>query len=299
MRAVKIITDSCSDLTPELLKEYNIDYVKMNTVFEGETKPADLAWTEADVKKFYGTMRDGKRFTTTQVPVTEYDAVFRKYLEAGNDIVYAACSIKQSGSVNTAIALSKKLLAEYPDAKIHCINSLRSCISEGMLAIEASKYAATGKDADEVASYITAKCNTVHEFATVHSLDYMKRAGRIKASTAFFGNLFGVKPIIVSDANGEQAAYKKVKGRQNSMHEIVMLLKEHIREPEKQTVYLSHADCDPEEVNQLKQMIRNEIRCKDIHVSYIGPIIGATVGPDTIAVFGFGDEVTFKAGENE
>ena len=127
----------------------------------------------------------------------------------------------------------------------------------------------------------------------------MKRAGRIKASTAFFGNLFGVKPIIVSDANGEQAAYKKVKGRQNSMHAIVMLLKEHIREPEKQTVYLSHADCDPEEVNQLKQMIRNEIRCKDIHVSYIGPIIGATVGPDTIAVFGFGDEVTFKAGENE
>ena len=110
MRAVKIITDSCSDLTPELLKEYNIDYVKMNTVFEGETKPADLAWTEADVKKFYGTMRDGKRFTTTQVPVTEYDAVFRKYLEAGNDIVYVACSIKQSGSVNTAIALSKKLL---------------------------------------------------------------------------------------------------------------------------------------------------------------------------------------------
>lgn len=298
MRKVQIITDSCSDLTPKLLEKFHIDYVKMNTVFEGVTKPADLAWTEEDVHQFYDTMRQGKRFTTTQVPVTEYDSVFRKHLEEGKDIVYVACSVKQSGSVNTATALSKKLLQEYPDAKIHCVNSLRSCISEGMLSIKAAQYADTGKNADEVAEYITAKCNTVHEFATVHSLEYMKRAGRIKASTAFFGNLFGVKPIIVSDADGEQAAFKKVKGRQNSLHEIVMLLKEHIIEPEKQTIFLSHADCSKEEVDLLKKMIRKEIPCKGIHVSYIGPIIGATVGPDTIAVFGFGDEVTFRAGDN-
>ena len=298
MRKVQIITDSCSDLTPELLEKYHIDYVKMNTVFEGETRPADLAWTEEEVHQFYETMRGGKRFTTTQVPVTEYDTVFRKYLEEGKDIVYVACSVKQSGSVNTAITLSKKLMQEYPDSKIHCINSLRSCISEGMLAIKASQFADQGKNADEVAEYITAKCNTVHEFATVHSLEYMKRAGRIKASTAFFGNLFGVKPIIVSDADGEQAAFKKVKGRQNSLHEIVMLLKEHIQEPENQIIFLSHADCSKEEVDTLKRMIRKEIPCKGIHVSYIGPIIGATVGPDTIAVFGFGDEVTFRAGDN-
>ena len=33
MRKVQIITDSCSDLTPELMERYHIDYAKMNTVY--------------------------------------------------------------------------------------------------------------------------------------------------------------------------------------------------------------------------------------------------------------------------
>ena len=35
MKKVKIITDSCSDLTGELLEKYGIDYAKMNTVLDG------------------------------------------------------------------------------------------------------------------------------------------------------------------------------------------------------------------------------------------------------------------------
>lgn len=297
MRKVQIITDSCSDLTPELMKNYHIDYARMNTVYKGKTAPASLSWTSGDVHLFYDTMREGGRFTTTQVPVEEFNRVFRSYLDQGCDIVYIACSVKQSGSVNTARVLSKKLMEEYKGSTIHCINSMRSCIGEGMLAIEAAKYAQTGKTADEVAKYIKEKRLLVNEFATVHTLDYMKRAGRIKASTAFFGNLFGVKPIIVADADGEQAAFKKVKGRAASLNEIVALLKERIRDAENQTVYLEHADCQPTEVEMLKSLILREIPCRDVYVSYIGPIIGATVGPDTMAVLAFGDEVTFRAAE--
>lgn len=279
------------------MEKYHIDYARMNTVYKGEAAPADLAWTSGDVHLFYDRMRNGERFTTTQVPVEEFERVFRKYLDQDRDIVYIACSVKQSGSVNTARVLAKKLMEDYEDSTVHCINSMRSCIGEGMLAIEAAKYAQTGKSADEVAEYIKEKRLLVNEFATVHTLDYMKRAGRIKASTAFFGNLFGVKPIIVADADGEQAAYKKVKGRTASLNEIVALLKERIKDAENQTVYLEHADCQPAEVKMLKELILREIPCKDVHVSYIGPIIGATVGPDTMAVLAFGEEVTFRAAE--
>lgn len=298
MRKVQIITDSCSDLTPELMKNYHIDYARMNTVYKGKTAPADLAWTSGDVHLFYDRMRNGERFTTTQVPVEEFNRVFRKYLDQGCDIVYIACSVKQSGSVNTAQVLSKKLMEEYNGAAVHCINSMRASIGEGILAIEAAKYAETGKSADEVAAYIKEKCLLVNEYATVHSLDYMKRAGRVKASTAFFGNLLGVKPIIAADADGEQAAYKKVKGRAASLNEIVDLLKESILDAENQTVYLAHADCQPVEVEMLRSLVLREIPCKDVYVSYIGPIIGATVGPDTMAVFALGKEVTFRVAEN-
>lgn len=297
MRKVQIITDSCSDLTPELMERYHIDYAKMNTVYEGKTAQADLAWTSEDVHKFYDIMRGGGRITTTQVPMEEFDRVFRKHLDAGSDIVYIGCSVKQSGSVNTASVLARKLKEEYPDAAIYCIDSLRACMGEGILAIDAAEYAQTGAAADDVAEYVKGRRNQLRQFCAVHTLDYLKRAGRVKASAAFFGNLLGVKPIIVADADGEQAAFKKVKGRAASLTEIVALLKENITGAETQTVYVAHADCDPAEVEKVKELIRKEIPCKDIYVGNIGPIIGASIGPDAVAVFGFGKEQTYRIGE--
>ena len=60
MKQVKIITDSCSDLTPDLMAKYDIDYAQMNTVLDGKTSPASLAWTDGEVHEFYEIMRSGK-----------------------------------------------------------------------------------------------------------------------------------------------------------------------------------------------------------------------------------------------
>ncbi len=295
MRKVKIITDTTSDLDPILMEQYGIDYVKMCIVEDGVESPARLDWTSKEYHEFYEKMRNGKRITTSQVPTTEFEEVFGKHLEEGYDIVYVACSTKQSSSVSTGGAVAKRLLANYPDAKIICVDSLNSCIGQGMIAIEVAKYAAEGKSAEEVADRVNEIKKTVHEFATVHTLDYLKRAGRVSGSSAFFGNLMGIKPILVSDANGAQAAYKKVKGRANSFKEIVALLKENIIDPENQTIYLAHADCNEDDINAVIEILRSEINFKDIHIGYIGPIVGASVGPDCIGVWGWGKPVTFAA----
>lgn len=295
MRKVKIITDSCADLTAELLEKYDIDYCKMCTVEDGVESPALLTWSAEDAHRLYDTIRGGKRITTAQVSVEEFTAVFTKYLEAGMDIVYVACASKQSGSVNTGAVTSRKLLEKYPDAKIYCIDALNACIGEGMLAIEAAKLAAEGKGADEINSHILSIRKNIQEYVTVHTLEHLKKAGRVSAPSAFFGNLMGVKPILVADTEGAQAAFKKVKGRQTALKEIVALLKENILDAENQTVYLAHADCDAEEVEALKEMINAEIAPKDIYTCVIGPIIGASVGPDTIGVWAFGKPVTYTA----
>lgn len=297
MRPVKIITDSCSDLTGELLDKYNIDYAKMNTVYQGNTTQADLRWTKEDAHKFYDTIRKGERITTTQVPVEEFNIIFKKYLEEGYDIVYIGCSTKQSGSVNTATVVAKQFMEQYPDAKIFCIDSYNASFGEGILAIEAAKKVVEGMSAEDINSYIISIRKTVNQFITVHSLDSLKKAGRVKASAAFFGNLMGVKPILISDFNGVQTPIKKAKGRENSMKEIVQLLKDVILDAEKQTVYIVHADCSEEEVTKLKTMVAAEIPCKEVLPLYIGPIIGASIGPDAIGLFAFGKEVTYAVGE--
>ena len=299
MRKVQIITDSCSDLTPELMERYDIDYAQMNTVFEGKTTPADLAWTPEQAHAMYNLMRDGNRVTTTQVPVEEFNRVFRKHLEKGSDIVYIGCALKQSGSVNTASVLAKELMKEYPGAKIYSIDSKHACLGEGMVAMDAADFAKKNPSAsaDEVAAYVQKRLLHVNQVVTVHTLDYLKRAGRVTASSAFFGNLLGVKPILVTDVEGAQTAVKKAKGRLGSFREMIAMLKDVLENPEEQTLYLAHADCDPQEVEQFKEMVRAEIPCKDIYTGYIGPIIGASIGPDAIALFGFGKEITYRASE--
>lgn len=298
MYKVKIITDSCSDMSPELMARYDIDYAMMNTVLDGVTKPADLAWTPDEVHEFYNIMRQGRRITTTQVPVDEFNRVFGRYIDEGYDIVYIACSSKQSGSVNTAHVLADKLMAEHPERTIISVDSLNASMGEGLLAIETAKFNNGEHSAREVADYAISMRKRVNEYCTVHSLDALRRSGRVKASAAFFGNLMGVKPIIIADLDGAQAAFKKVKGRQNSFREMVTLLKASIEHPEDQTIYLAHADCSDAEVEQLCALIKSEIPCRDVSVGYIGPIIGASIGPDAVAILGLGQPVTFRSEAN-
>lgn len=297
MKKVKIITDSCADLTAVQLKRYDIDYAKMSTVYKGVETPALLTWTDTEVHDLYNIMRDGNRITTAQVSVEEFQRIFDQYLKEGYDIVYIGCSSKQSGSVNTGYVTAKKLMEQYPDSKIICIDSLNASIGEGMLAIEAAKMANNGASADEIEAHILGVRKKVNEYVTVHSLDALRRAGRVKGAAAFFGNLMGVKPIIIADANGDQAAYKKVKGRQKSFEEIVALLKSTIIEPEKQTIYLTHADCSKDEIDGLVELVKREIPCIDVEIGYIGPIVGASIGPDAVGIWGFGQEVTYKIGD--
>ena len=297
MRNVKIITDSCADLTAEQLARYDIDYAKMSTVYNGVESPALLTWSEDEVHAFYNIMRDGNRITTAQVSVEEFQRIFELYLKQNMDIVYIGCSSKSSGSVNTGFMIAKKMMETYPESTIICIDSLNASIGEGMLAIEAAKLANDGASATEIETHILAIRKKVNQYVTVHSLDALRRAGRVKGSAAFFGNLMGVKPIIIADANGDQSAYKKVKGRQRSFEEIVAMLKASIVESEKQIIYMTHGDCSQEEIDTLVNLIKHEIPCRDVEVGYIGPIIGASIGPDAVGIWGFGQEVTYKNGD--
>ena len=297
MRKVKIITDSCADLNAEQLRKYDIDFAKMSTSCDGVEQIATLTWTENEAHEHYNKMRDGKRIITAQVSAPEFGRIFEEYLKQDMDIVYIGCSSRSSGSVNTGFMIAKKLMEVYPESKIICIDSLNASMGIGILAIEAAKMAKNGSSANEIEAHILSVRKKVNQYVTVHSLDALKRAGRVKGSAAFFGNLMGVKPIIIADANGDQAAYKKVKGRQKSFEEIVALLKASMIEPEKQVVYMTHADCTKEEIDSLVDLIKQEIPCLDVEVGLIGPIIGASIGPDAVGIWGFGQEVTYKNGD--
>ncbi len=291
MRRFAIIGDSTCDLNKELRTEYEIDYVPMNFVLNGNEYEALLDWENISAKEFYDEMRAGKDVKTTQVPGHVYEKKFRQYLDMDMDVLYISCSSALSGSVNTARVVAKELDKEYKRAGVICIDSLNSSFGQGIQLMRASRMRAEGKGIDEAAGYIEKNRNRVNQCGTVGKLDYLRRAGRVTASSAFFGNLIGIKPIIISDARGQNFAVKKTKGMANAINGIAEHINSVIEDAKDQTVYISHADADAD-VEKLSAAIKEKTGCRDIYTDHIRPIVGASVGPGTVIAFCVGKEET-------
>jgi DegV family protein with EDD domain len=162
-----------------------------------------------------------------------------------------------------------------------------------MIAIQASRLRSEGLSIEETAAWVDEHKLSFHEVCTVESLSYLRNAGRVKATSAFFGNILGVKPMIIADALGNNYALKKVKGRRTSLLEVINMISEDIIEPENQIMCVEHADCDVD-CEFVKQHIIDKFHPKDVIVGYVGPIIGSTVGPGSIIVSYYGEKETRK-----
>ena len=291
-----ILTDSTSDLNKSIREQYGIEYVKMNYVIDGKEYPASLDWESHTSKEYYDLLRGGKHITTTQVPQELYRTVFENVLKDGKDLVYIACSSALSGSINLANVVARELNEQYPNNKIYCIDSLISSLGQGSMVIDAAILRQEGKTAAETTEIIEANKLKVNQCGTVASLEYLRRAGRVTASKAFFGNLFGVKPLIISDIKGQNYAVKKAKGKQNAYKEIANMMAEAVEGIEPDTLYLTHADCLAD-IEVLKQDILSVVPFKKVIIDVIGPIVGASVGPGTVISFCKGKEVTIEGKE--
>ena len=297
MSKFAIIGDSTCDLTDELRKEYDIDYCRMMVSWtdkDGKNKEiyASLSWEEISHADYFDLVASGIRVFTTQVTEQEFDLVFEKHLEKGEDILYIGCSSALSASVLLAQKLVKKYQYKYPQRKVLVLDPLNSCMGQGLMLINASKMRKNGESIESVYSYLDEHKLEYHQLATVENLDTLKRAGRVKASKAFFGNLFGVKPILISDAKGNNYAIEKQKGRRNALLRIVEMAKQEAVDPENQTCWISDAECKKEDMELLVENLKNTVKFKEVRVVPMGPIIGCTTGKGTIGVYFIGEKVT-------
>ena len=293
MKKFVIISDSCCDLSKDLREKYDVSYVPMHFIFDGEDHIADLDWTEFSVSEYYDIMRGGKRITTAQVSADDYRTAFENAIKDGCDVLYISCSSALSASVTASYAVRDELMQKYPDAKIVCVDSLTACTGLGLLCMTASELRAAGKTLDEVAQWLEEHKLEAHQEATPEKLNYLKQAGRVSATSAFFGGLLNIKPIIISDAQGRNLAVEKVKGRQTSIARLAERMQADFKTVDYQKIFVVHADCEEGAAALKKEIVARmpELE-KDIQTGVIGPIIGATVGPGTLAVYYFGDKVT-------
>ena len=283
MASFDVITDSTSDLSQDLRQQYSIDYLKIDFTDGNKDYAASLDWDQIGAHEFYESMRKGVRYKTYHVTEKKYDSLFRSHLVSGKDILYLSCSSALTNSVKISYGVRDALKNEFPDRKIICIDSLNSGMSLGMMAVDIVKMRDQGKTIEECEEWIENNKFFYNSCITVETLTYLKDAGRVTASSAFFGNLFAVKPILISDIKGQNLAVNKVKGRKSSISAMADRVAEFIVEPEKQTIWIGHADCFFD-ADELEMALKKKLPKVEIKKYVIGAIVGLSAGPGSLVV---------------
>ena len=280
MNKFVIITDSSCDLPAAVAQQMGVEVIPLEINMEGDIKLNN----EIDIKEFYEYLRQKHGAKTSAVNMDRFIQAFEPFVADGNDLLYIGFSSGLSATFMAGKNAAEELSEKYPERKIIALDSLCASLGQGLLVKLAVDKKNEGATIDEIASYIEEeKWHLAHWF-TVDDLFFLKRGGRISATTAVLGTVLQFKPVLHVDDEGHLINMTKVRGRNASIAELLAKMKETAIDPEKQTVYISHGDCY-DDAKKLADMITAEFGITDILINEVGPVIGAHSGPGTLALF--------------
>ena len=195
-----------------------------------------------------------------------------------------------SNTILNIFEAREQLLKKYPQRKFTVVDTLSISGPQTLLILGAHDLYLQGKSMEEVEAWLLENRMRAHAWLTVDDLKYLRRGGRISSTSAVFGTMLDIKPVIVMGKGGKMDSAEKVQGRKKAIRTIVERTVENIERPEEQTLLILHADV-PEEANRLAELLRQRIpTLRDIRIQLVGPVIGAHCGPGTLACCFMGKE---------
>ena len=280
-----IFTDSACDISPELLKKWNVPFVSLTFRFDGEDQ--DHSNNDFPTPEFYARMRAGSVAKTSAVNVETFKAAFAPILEAGNDLFYLGFSSGLSNTCNAGQLAANELQEQFPERKIIVVDSLAASAGFGLLVYLAVQRRDAGATIEEVAAYITEQRPHLCHWFTVDDLVYLKRGGRISPAVALVGTVLGIKPVLHVDDEGHLINVSKARNRKAALKELANKYTELAIDPKSGPIFISHGDC-LDDAKRLGEMIRAQHGVEVQLYTDVGPVIGAHSGPGTLALFFLG-----------
>lgn len=285
---IKLITDSACDLSIDYIRKNDIEVASLMVNLNGEFISDDLGQTLSH-EDFYKAVREGAMPSTTQVNVGTFYDLFNRYASKGETILYIGISSALSGTVSSAITARNMVLEEQPDAKIYVVDSLSVSVGEGALVYKAVEMIKNNIEIEEIVTYLEDIKRKVIHAITVDDLNHLKRGGRVSGTVAAVGSLLAIKPTLKIDNEGKVVEGEKVKGRKKALKNLVQQMKLKGEDVENQDIFICHADCI-EDALEVKKMILEEFKVKEIIINSIGSVIGTHGGPGTLGLVFIGSE---------
>ena len=272
--AVRIVTDSSSDLTPEEVERHGILVVPLSIRFGAEEFEDG---TELSVEAFYEKLASSDALPETAAPAPgKFEAAFRAQQAAGADAVVCInlssdLSATMQSAQNAARALEGTL-----DVRVVDSHSITSGL--GTQVVLAAEAAARGASADEVVGLVEDLATRTHVFGALDTLENLKKGGRIGGAQALLGSLLSIKPIVdISTGSVEEA------GKARTRRKALEVLRDKVAAAGP-VEHLSITHGLAPEVEEMLDLLAPLHPRDDIRVGFIGPVIGTHGGPRVLGV---------------
>ena len=271
---VKVVTDSCSDITPQLAQELGITVVPLYVQFGNETYRDNV---DLSTEEFYHKLETSKihPITSTATPA-DFAKIFTKLAEETKEILTITLSEKFSGTYTAALQ-GKAMVNK--DCRIEVIDSKAGAGAQMLLVISAAQMARAGADLDHIVGQVKKAIPRIHIRMSFDTLEYLRRGGRIGKAQAFLGSLLKVNPI-VGIKDGATFPIARCRNRAQAMDFLVNFVKGFSRIA---AVAIEDATT-PDDLQTLAERLKDVVPPEGIHRSKVSPVVGTHVGPHVLAV---------------
>lgn len=272
--AVRVVTDSTSDLPPALAKELGVSVVPLSVIFGDEVLKEGV---EISHDLFYDRLIRGKILPSTSAPsVGDFLEVYEPLLMETDEIISIHLSSKLSATYNNACQAAAQLAER--GARVEVIDSQSLSFGLTFMASAASRAARGGASMEDIRDMVERMIPRVRILILLDTLEYVRRGGRIGRARAMLGSVLRVKPILVI-RDGEVYPGERVRTKKAALERTFQTVTSY-RAKEIGIGYSTN----PQEAQEMKRMLELALPGVAISIVRLGPVLGVHGGPGVLGV---------------
>lgn len=275
MVKIAIVSDSTSDLPLESINKYNIRVLPLRVIYtDGEYRDR----VDITPEEIYSRFEEEVPTTSLPSPQDTVDLLNQLKQEGYTHVIVVTISSGISGTMN----MLKSITDSYEGLIFEVIDSKLLSMGAGFAIIEGAKELEKANDFEKTVNRIKSVLNKTKIYYVVKTLEYLKKGGRIGKVEGTIGELLNIKPIISMNEDGVYYSYKKIRGRNRSIEELLDIIKESAMD-KLVNIAVAHGDAF-EEAQELFKKVRTIKNIKDTVFTQISPVLVVHTGPGLIGV---------------
>lgn len=270
---IRIVTDSTCDLPAKTVDKHQIAVIPLH-INQGDKSFLD--GIELTREEFYSRLPDYKPAPSTSTPSPE--AFRQKFEQLAEEGAQSILSIHISESLSATINSARMAAEQFKTIPVTVLDSSQLSLGLGFIVEKAAELAELGHKAEEILESLHELMKHTYVFASLKTLEYLRRSGRMHFALARFGEFLQIKPLLHMN-QGKPTAHR-ARTQSRATERLMEWLKEYAPY---EKLAIVHAGVQTEAEAMLKH-IKEFLPKGDIPIVQITPVLGSHLG---IGALGF------------